>query len=79
MTDIESKIRSIISDKLGIAEDKITPDANFIEDLGADSLDSVELVMALEEELGIEIPDATADKLHCFRDVLDFATAKQLQ
>jgi acyl carrier protein len=55
--DIESKVKQIVMDKLGVDEAQVTPNANFIEDLRADSLDTVELVMAFEEEFGIEIPD----------------------
>ena len=63
MSDHENKINSIIMDKLGIDENKITPTAHFIEDLGADSLDTVELIMQFEEDFGIEIPDEDAEKI----------------
>ena len=63
MSDHENKINSIIMDKLGVDENKITPTAHFIEDLGADSLDTVELIMQLEEDFGIEIPDEDAEKI----------------
>ncbi len=57
------KVKDVIMDKLGVEEDKITPEASFIDDLGADSLDTVELIMQLEEEFGLEIPDEEAEKL----------------
>ncbi len=63
MSDHENKINNIIIDKLGVDENKITPSAHFIEDLGADSLDTVELIMQFEEEFGIEIPDEDAEKI----------------
>ena len=61
--NIEEKVKDIIVDQLGVAEDQVKPDAKFIEDLGADSLDTVELVMAFEEEFDIEVPDEEAEKL----------------
>jgi len=63
MSDHENKINNIIIDKLGVDENKITPSAHFIEDLGADSLDTVELIMQFEEDFGIEIPDEDAEKI----------------
>ena len=60
---LEGKVRKIIIDQLGVDEAEVTPEAKFIDDLGADSLDTVELVMALEEEFGIEIPDEDAEKI----------------
>ena len=60
---IEEKVKDIIVDQLGVAEDQVKPDAKFIEDLGADSLDTLELVMAFEEEFDIEVPDEEAEKL----------------
>ena len=62
-TAIEAKVKSIIADQLGVGEDEIKPESSFIEDLGADSLDIVELVMAFEEEFGVEIPDDAAEKI----------------
>ena len=62
-TSTEDRIKKIVVDQLGVKADQITPEAKFIEDLGADSLDTVELVMALEEEFGNEIPDEEAEKL----------------
>ena len=62
-TNIKDKVTDIIVEQLGVEKDQVTADAKFIEDLGADSLDTVELVMALEEEFGIEVPDEAAEKL----------------
>ncbi|HAV64444.1 MAG TPA: acyl carrier protein [Verrucomicrobiales bacterium] len=69
---IEQKIKKIIVEQLGVNEDQVTPEAKFIEDLGADSLDTVELVMALEEEFGSEIPDEDAEKLQSVGDVIKY-------
>ena len=66
------RIKKIIVEQLGVNEDQVKPEAKFIEDLGADSLDTVELVMALEEEFGTEIPDEEAEKLQSVRDVVKF-------
>ena len=60
---IESRVKEIIVNELGVEAEKVTPDASFVEDLGADSLDTVELVMAFEEEFGIDIPDEDAEKM----------------
>ena len=68
----EGKVKEIISKELEVAIDKLAPEAKFIEDLGADSLDIVELVMALEEEFGLEIPDEDADKLKTVGDALNY-------
>lgn len=69
---IEEKVRSIIVDQLGVESDKVTADAKFIEDLGADSLDNVELVMAFEENFDIEVPDEEAEKLQSVADVVAY-------
>jgi len=66
---IEQRVKDIIVEQLGVTADQVTPEAKFIEDLGADSLDTVELVMALEEEFGQEIPDEEAEKLQTVGDV----------
>ena len=69
---IEEKVKAIIVEQLGVKEDQVIPEAKFIEDLGADSLDTVELVMALEEEFGMEIPDEEAEKLQSVGDVIKY-------
>ena len=71
-TTIGEKVRSIIVDQLGVESDKVTADAKFIEDLGADSLDTVELVMAFEENFDIEVPDEEAEKLQSVADVVAY-------
>jgi acyl carrier protein len=74
---IEQRVKNIIVEQLGVNTDQVTPDAKFIEDLGADSLDTVELVMALEEEFGQEIPDEEAEKLQSVGDVIKYIEEKQ--
>ncbi|HZL78687.1 MAG TPA: acyl carrier protein [Candidatus Limnocylindrales bacterium] len=69
---IEQRVKDIIVEQLGVKPDQVTPTAKFIEDLGADSLDTVELVMALEEEFGIEVPDEQAEKLQSVGDVIKY-------
>ena len=76
-TSIEQRVKKIIVEQLGVKEDQVTPEAKFIEDLGADSLDTVELVMALEEEFGQEIPDEEAEKLQSVGDVIKFVEDRQ--
>jgi len=71
------RIKKIIVEQLGVNEDQVKPEAKFIEDLGADSLDTVELVMALEEEFGTEIPDEDAEKLQSVGDVIKFVEDTQ--
>ncbi|MDE0041601.1 MAG: acyl carrier protein [Candidatus Poribacteria bacterium] len=66
------KIKTIIAEQLQIDEDQVTPDASFMDDLGADSLDTVELIMALEEEFDMEIPDSDAEKIRTVQDALDY-------
>ena len=72
MADIEAKVKDIIINELGVEADKVTPEASFVEDLGADSLDTVELVMAFEEEFGMEIPDEDAEKLQTVGDAISY-------
>jgi len=74
MTEVLEKVKKIIIDHLGVEESKIVPAASFIEDLGADSLDQVELVMAFEEEFGIEIPDEAAEKLTTVGKAVEYIT-----
>jgi len=69
------KIKEVIVDQLGVNADQVTLEANFIDDLGADSLDTVELIMAFEEEFDIEIPDADAEKIKTVQDVVNFVEA----
>ncbi len=69
---VDQRVRNVIVDQLGVEEENIRPEASFVDDLGADSLDLVELVMALEEEFGAEIPDEDAEKLTCVKDVVDY-------
>ena len=70
--NVEAKVREIIINELGVEPEKVTPEASFVEDLGADSLDTVELVMAFEEEFGMEIPDEEAEKLQTVGDAIDY-------
>ena len=72
---LEEKVKKIIVDQLGVDAAEVTPEASFIEDLGADSLDTVELVMALEEEFGIEIPDEEAEKIARVKDAIEYIKA----
>ena len=74
---IDQRVKDIIVEQLGVKPDQVTPEAKFIEDLGADSLDTVELIMALEEEFGIEVPDEQAEKLLNFGDVIKYIEEHQ--
>ena len=74
---IEEKVKDIIVEQLGVNPEQVTPSASFIEDLGADSLDTVELIMALEEEFGIEVPDEQAEKLLTVGDVVKYIEEHQ--
>ncbi|MBR5606396.1 MAG: acyl carrier protein, partial [Verrucomicrobia bacterium] len=75
--NIEEKVKKIIVEQLTVNPDQVTPDAKFMEDLGADSLDNVELIMALEEEFGLEVPDEEAEKLQSVGDVIKYIEANQ--
>ena len=72
MSDIADRVKKIVIEHLGVDADKVTMEASFIDDLGADSLDTVELVMAFEEEFGIEIPDDAAEKILTVKDANDY-------
>ncbi len=76
---VQEKVRGIIAEQLGVKPEEVTPQASFIDDLGADSLDTVELVMALEEEFGIEIPDEEAEKLVTVGDAMKYIEEKSGQ
>jgi acyl carrier protein len=76
MADVDAKVKKIISEQLGVPEADVKPEASFVNDLGADSLDTVELVMALEEEFGIEIPDEDAEKIATVQNAIDYIKAK---
>lgn len=70
--NVEEKVKKIIIEQLGVDESEVTPDASFVEDLGADSLDTVELIMVLEEEFGMEIPDEDAEKIVHVKDAVQY-------
>ncbi len=76
MADVE-KVKEIIVEKLGVDESEVKPETSFVEDLGADSLDLVELIMALEDEFGVEISDEDAEKITTVREALDYINSKQ--
>jgi acyl carrier protein len=76
---IETKVKEIIINELGVEPEKVTPEASFVEDLGADSLDTVELVMAFEEEFGIEIPDEDAEQLQKVGDAIKYLKEKGVE
>ena len=75
MGTVFERVRKIIVDQLGVEEELVTPEASFVDDLGADSLDTVELVMALEEEFGIEIPDEDAEKITRVKEAVEYIDA----
>ena len=75
MSDVEDQVKKIVVEHLGIDESKVNDSESFIDDLGADSLDTVELVMAFEEEFEIEIPDDSAEKINTIKDAIDFIEA----
>ncbi|MBP9015156.1 MAG: acyl carrier protein [Candidatus Atribacteria bacterium] len=74
--DVFSKVKEIVVDQLGVDEEDVTPDASFIDDLGADSLDIVELIMAFEEEFDIEIPDEDAEKITTVGEAIEYIESK---
>lgn len=75
MSNVEERVRQIIVEQLGVKEDEISIDSSFVDDLGADSLDTVELVMALEEEFGCEIPDEDAEKITTVKEAVEYLNA----
>jgi acyl carrier protein len=77
MSTIEERVKKIITEQLGVKDEQVTPEANFVDDLGADSLDTVELVMALEEEFECEIPDEDAEKIRTVQEAIDYVNAHQ--
>ena len=75
MSTIEERVRKIVVEQLGVKEEEVTPEASFVDDLGADSLDTVELVMALEEEFSCEIPDEEAEKITTVQQANEYIVA----
>ncbi len=76
MSNVEQQIKAIIAEQLGVSESSITNESSFVDDLGADSLDTVELVMALEEEFETEIPDENAEQITTVQEAIDFISAR---
>ncbi len=72
MANIDERVKDLVVEQLGVSQDQVSPQASFIDDLGADSLDTVELVMAFEEEFGIDIPDEDAEKMVTVNDVIKY-------
>jgi acyl carrier protein len=77
MSTIEERVKKIVAEQLGVKEDEVTNEASFVDDLGADSLDTVELVMALEEEFETEIPDEQAEKISTVQSAIDYVESHQ--
>ena len=75
MSSVQERVKKIIVEQLGVADDQVTPEASFVDDLGADSLDTVELVMALEEEFDVEIPDDDAENITTVKEAVAFVEA----
>jgi len=76
VSDIEARVKKVIVDKLGVSEDKITATSSFVEDLGADSLDQVELIMGFEDEFSLQIPDTESEKIRTVKDALEYLSSK---
>ncbi len=76
MANVDEKVKKIIAEQLGLSEDEVNSESSFVDDLGADSLDTVELVMAFEEEFGIEIPDEDAEKIATVQNAIDYIKEK---
>jgi len=76
MSSVENKVRKIVMEQLDVNDTEVTPQASFVDDLGADSLDTVEMVMAFEEEFSIEIPDEDAEHIKTVKDSIDYITKK---
>ncbi len=76
MSNIQERVMKIVVEQLGVSEDEVTEKASFVDDLGADSLDTVEMVMAFEEEFSIEIPDEDAEKIRSVKDAIDYIEKK---
>ncbi len=72
MSSVEERVKKIVVEQLGVSDEQVTPEASFVDDLGADSLDTVELVMALEEEFNTEIPDEDAEKITTVKQAIEF-------
>jgi len=77
MSDVQTRVTEIVAEQLGVKKEEVKPDASFIEDLGADSLDTVELVMALEEAFETEIPDESAEKITTVQEAIDYILKHQ--
>jgi len=77
MSDVAEKVKKIICEQLDVSEDDVVPTASFVDDLGADSLDQVELIMAMEEEFDVSIPDEDAEKITTVQDAIDYVTNAQ--
>ncbi len=75
MSSVDERVKKIVVEQLGVGEEQVTPEASFVDDLGADSLDTVELVMALEEEFDTEIPDEEAEKITTVQQAIDYIQA----
>jgi len=76
VSEMDNKVKQIIAEKLGVSEDKVNPQASFVDDLGADSLDQVELIMAFEDAFDVEIPDEDAEKLKTVKDAIEYLSGK---